>query len=219
MKKICACFLALAMVVGITGCSADTEKQTDNTPSSSSETTSNTKTIELGETVSVGGWQYTLVNIQFADDVGNYPDYEAYLVSGGKTSNKNPFGLEEDETFAVVTYKLKNIGTTQQSLSCRDGDKLVAGTVGTGKFIYGNGYTFENGSDGKRAEADYYDVTREEFHNVPNVLEPLSDEIECRVAFCIPREVAEDQSNPLIYEVFFDEDEYGDNTVLTYTIR
>lgn len=138
---------------------------------------------------------------------------------GDKTSYNNPFNLEEDEMLAVVTFKLKNIGTTQQSLSCRDGETFIGWTVGTGKFIYGNGYTFENGSDGTRAEASYYDVSYEKFYNVPNVLEPLSDEIECRVAFCIPREVAEDQSTPLIYEVFFDEDEYGDNTILTYSIR
>ena len=39
MKKIYAYLLALVMVIGMSGCSAGTEKQTDNTLSSSSQTT------------------------------------------------------------------------------------------------------------------------------------------------------------------------------------
>lgn len=214
MKKVCACLLALVMVIGVTGCSADTENQTSDTPSSSSQTTSNKNTIKLNESISAGGWQYTLVDIQFADDIGNYSEYEEYLVPGGKKSSSNPFLLEESEMFAVVTYKLKNIGPTKQYTY----DQEAFSDIGTGKFVYGDGYTFESQTDGKRARAYYYDATVGKFTGMDLLtLEPLSEEIECRVAFCISREVVEDESKPLIYEVSFDK--YGDNMVLTYTIR
>ena len=48
-------------------------------------------------------------------------------------------------------------------------------------------------------------------------LEPLSEEIECRVAFCVPSKVVENTSEPLVYEIAFGET--GDNMMFTYTIR
>ena len=48
-------------------------------------------------------------------------------------------------------------------------------------------------------------------------LEPLSDEIECRVDFALPTKTIEDKDEPLVYEISFDES--GDNMKFIYVIR
>ena len=221
MKKLFILIMVLIMVLGIVGCSAAPAEEAVSTPQPTEEATQspeateeNAASIELGTPVTAGNWEYTLVNIEFADDIGNYSEYENYLVPGGKTSNTNPFRLEEDEMFAVVTYKLKMIG--KETLRGWDEDLFCA--VGTGKFIYGDGFVFENNTTEKRAEPSFYDGSSFEMNDLAwHSLEPLSDEIECRVAFCVPSKVVEDTSEPLLYEIEFGGT--GDNMTFTYIVR
>ncbi len=201
MKKIIALLLLISMVITLCSC-GDSNQQNSNKE----------KSIQLGEAVTAGNWEFTLMDIQFASDIGNYDEYENYLVPGGKTSNANPFALEDGEMFAVVTYKLKNIG--KESLSVRDSSQGIS--VGTGKFVYSDGYTFHRDTSDSIAQAHYYDGSG--FNSTSFlVCEPLSNPLELRVAFCVPAEVVENTSEPLVYEIKFNED--GNNMVLKYTIR
>lgn len=225
MKRLIAAILLLCMCVGFYGCSDVPEEQISTTqPTEEQETTTPSDTVpteettqamedtiialEMGVPVTAGIWQYTLMDIQFARDIGNYDEYENYLVPGGKKSSTNPFRLEDDEIFGVVTYKLKMIGKEKQNLSS---------TLGTGRFIYGDGFVFDTSTDGKRASASCYDGARFSSMTGFDVLEPLSDEIECRVAFALPIKVTENEIEPLVYEVSFNE--LGDNKTFSYTIR
>ena len=138
MKRVLMCILALIMILGIAGCGANSETEADNDAESSADVEANNELV-LNTPVTAGNWEYTLVSIEFADSIGNYSEYENYLVPGGEMSGTNPFGLEEGETFAVVTYKLKMIG--KETLRGWDEDLFCA--VGTGKFIYGDGFVFK----------------------------------------------------------------------------
>lgn len=219
MKKIIVLILALIMVLGLVGCSSVPAEEATNTPQSPEGTTQtpeseedSSASIKLGVPVTAGNWEYTLVGIEFAKDVITFLEYENFLVPGSDPSLTNPLGLEEDEMLAVVTYKLKMIGKEVQSVW----DKDVYNTVGTGKFIFGDGFVFENDTVGDRAEPYYFNGTV--FEDMAFMsLEPLSEEIECRVAFCVLSKVVENTSEPLVYEIAFGET--GDNMMFTYTIR
>lgn len=226
MKKAICWILAFVTIFGLSGCdhtqqgneTTATEYEipdvTDEAEEKSEEKSEENlkQEIELGETVTAGNWNFTLMNVVFSYDIGNYGEYENYLIPGGKKSNENPLGLETGEIFAVVTYKLQNIG--KEKLRAWDADDGTA--IGTGKFLYGDGYYFESQSDGRRAQPDYYDGNG--FDSMDGLYcEPLSEEIECRVGFVIPTEVAENTSESLAYEITFNET--GDNIVLIYIIR
>ena len=233
MKRIIAAILVLTMTLAFAGCAKAPKEQatvpaTENVATEAPEAIETTLAtepleteeatepgpiaLELGVAVEAGVWEYTLIDIQFAREVGNYSEYENYLVPGGKASNSNPFALEDDETLAVVTYKLRMTGKEKQR-PCNTKDGTAAGT---GKFIYGDGFVFDSATDGKRPQANYFDGNS--FNSMSFFsLEPLSDEIECRVAFALPLKTIEDESEPLTYEVAFNE--LGNNLTFTYTIR
>ena len=99
----------------------------------------------------------------------------------------------------------------------RPWDIYDGAAVGTGKFIYGDGFVFESQSDGDRAEANYFDGTEFRSMITLNTLEPLSDEIECRVAFTVPVTITESVDEALAFEVSFNE--LGDNMTFRYVIR
>ena len=99
----------------------------------------------------------------------------------------------------------------------RPWDIYDGAAVGTGKFIYGDGFVFESQSDGDRAEANYFDGTKFRSMITLNTLEPLSDEIECRVAFTVPVTITESVDEALAFEASFNE--LGDNMTFRYVIR
>ena len=233
MKRIIAIMIVLCLCVGIVGC-ANTSNETETISMTESITTEEQVTtlvtenptkeevteptepvpipLELGVPVEAGVWQYTLVDVQFAREIGNSLEYENYLVPGGTVYGSNPFALEDDETLAVVTYKIKMIGKEKQ----RPWDVYDGAAVGTGKFIYGDGFVFETETDGSRAQASYFDG--ESFKSMSLLtLEPLSEEIECRVDFALPLETVENENETLVFQVAFDE--LGNNMTFAYTIR
>ena len=233
MKRIIAIMIVLCLCVGIVGC-ANTSNETETISMTESNTTEEQVTtlvtenptkeevteptepvpipLELGVPVEAGVWQYTLVDVQFAREIGNSLEYENYLVPGGTVYGSNPFALEDDETLAVVTYKIKMIGKEKQ----RPWDVYDGAAVGTGKFIYGDGFVFETETDGSRAQASYFDG--ESFKSMSLLtLEPLSEEIECRVDFALPLETVENENETLVFQVAFDE--LGNNMTFAYTIR
>ena len=229
MKKTIAILLVLCLCIGLCACGTDANIEpadTSGVVTDSTEVTSETtdvQSISLGETVVALDWEFTLVDVQFATDVGNDDTYENFYVPGGKKHSTNPYKLEDDECFAVVTYKVRNIGKEK----VRAWDMFQGAAIGTGKFVYGDGYEFMSDTTGDTPCANYYNGTK--FTDMRDLYcEPLSGEVECRVLFCLPKTVTEGEDS-LVYQVDFCEwvasnqpgNKFvvGESKTVSYTIR
>lgn len=117
MKRISIFLLALVMVISIAGCSADTEKQTDNTLSSSSETvlesTSDTETTySLGDSVSTDILNFTLERAELAICLhdGTAGDFdEVYLPKEYDATTEDFCIAAKGHTLVSYTYIAENL--------------------------------------------------------------------------------------------------------------
>ena len=101
---------------------------------------------------------------------------------------------DEGHFWGVVTYTMKNIGKETHDV------KFVTYTAGAGKFIYGDGYSFEDGWEPRIS------VNEGEFSSNSMECEPLSDAVEVRFAVKLPEKILQEPEAGLTYNVSFGED-------------
>lgn len=163
------------------------------------------KNIKINEPTKAGSWEYTILKIEFARSINTSSgSYESFY------SPDDSFGAytvpKDDHVFAIVTYSMKNIGKERirlwEDLEYR----------GIGKFVYGDGYIFDNNNI--KIFPSYYDENESSFRSVRTDfwLEPLSSAVECKMLFIIPENIVEDTNEKLFYQVTFDDS--GKNTTL-----
>lgn len=185
MKRIISIIIVAIMIFCLAACG----------PSSS----------RLNEPTEVGTWEITIQKIQFAKSITRFlssnqiDSYENLLVPNGQDSSS--LGLDQGEVFAVVTYTMKNIGkesTRIWNIDTREFD-------GVGRFVYSDGYIFENDDTDHRPQPYVFSEGSRIEMASDYVLNPLSSEVECRVCFVLPEEIVTNTEKSLTYEITINE--------------
>lgn len=164
------------------------------------------RALSLNEPTEIGTWEINIKKIQFARQILNRAFntevtdyYNNLLVPNGQDSSSE--GLDQGEVFAVVTYTMKNSGKESTRIWNSDTREFD----GVGRFVYGDGYIFENDATDHRPQP--YIFSGESLIDLSSdiVLDPLSSEIECRIYFVLPEEIVTNTDESLFYEITINE--------------
>ena len=196
MKKIVPIVFILLMVFCLFGCS---------------NTKSKTKTIKIDEPAETESVEYTLYKVEFAKSI-NYSTNDSFMhiVDGRHAS--------EGTVFGIVMYKIKNIGKKSiPILYSKESGRLEF--TGVGRFVYGDGYTYENGFyDGRKPYAYLYNESPESAssYSIKDFLDPLTSIDSCITYFTIPEDIVKNTDEKLFYEISFPI--LGDEITLRYEV-
>lgn len=200
MKKILSILILVLITFSVCAC-GNNENSGDG---------GKTITLNLNEPTEAGSLEYTIHEVKFAKSI-NYEIYDGYM---GRSEGKK---TSEDNVIAIVRYSIKNIG--KESISnYYFPEPGYTEYIAVGRFVYGDGYTYEHGFyDGRRPYAYRYNESPESANYIlKETLEPLTSLDNCITYLILPTHIVEDTSEKLFYVISLAN--IGDNITLRYEI-
>lgn len=214
MKKVLAMILTLVFALSLAACgdqekeevitsTADTAQTPDEAIPPEPETVPEaTETMDvlylIGETITTDSIELTVDSTVFGKMLRNLMDCDAYTPVSpddkwyDTLAKTNPYYADDEHIMLMVEYRQKNTGKSKVDLVGDDDMKI----------IYGDGYEFEASGGGmQNGDGDFEDFSS---------MEPLSDEVLCRVAFSLPAD-AEGSQEALVLCITIDEINYKVN--------
>ena len=143
------------------------------------------KPAEIGETTEYGDKEITVNYIEFADYICNDEKSDKFLMPC--SSEYNSWLATHDRIWITISFTAKNIGNSW----------TVIDDEGT---IY-----YKNGDNEYRFNTDcilYSRMGTNTWKNWYGKLEPLSDSVEFRVYFAVPRELRENDNGSVKYQLY-----------------
>lgn len=201
MKKLTAFLLILAMLSTFAACGKENMK-TGSSDAEKQETATETvaaTVLDLGYPVTTDTLELMVYGYAFADVLINRMDKTAYMPIDDSDDSywlyddeSNPYRAEDGRIMLMLAFTQKNIG--KEAIGFVDEYAM--------KVVYGDGYEFEASAGGHQEDDGSF--TGFSFDK----MEPLSDEVPCRVVFDLPISVYEDESAPLSLVISIDGADY-----------
>ncbi len=158
------------------------------------------KTIKMNESTETGSLEYTIQKVEFAKNI-------SCSVSDGYQT------LDDENVFGIVTYSIRNISKEGISIW----NEQDRGYIAVGKFVYGDGYNYENSFYSNRPRVTHYDeISNSLRRGREGVLEPLTSEDDCILFIILPKDIVENTDEKLFYEISFSD--IGDDVKLRYEV-
>ncbi len=176
MKKFISLLLACVFCIALCSCG---EENIVDEPIADEPIADVPTTYKIGEAASNDTAEVVLVDVSYKDEYSS-------------------FGTDDEHTFVVVTYTLKNVGkTTFGYFPIYPNDGVVKNTKRPAEILwvdYNDGYVFAAEDPGDPYDVTYFQSPRDA--DITNHA-PLSKEAVYEVAIVVPDEVIENTEAPL----------------------
>ena len=183
MKRLLAIMLTLVLCLSL--CSCGGKEEAESTTETSVE---NTKIYNVGETITTEQVEFTILKFGFYNCLSNFGD-ESFLTPIEENDedaelyyvDDNPFNVDDEHIMLQFEYEYKNIG------------KEKFNEIDTFSLEYSDGYVFDDvEGTGQAKDGSFCGL---------GDIEPLSDKVYARAEVKLPKEVMENESEPIIIKV------------------